>query len=584
MKRSLPLVLFLLASACASVPPRAAEPVHVVVVGTTDLHGWFNGHIETPPAGGAGVVWGGLPSLAGYVDAIRKENDGRVVLIDSGDMFQGTLESNMFEGEAVIRGYNTLGYAAAAVGNHEFDFGPLGPDAIARNSGDDELGAVKRNASIANFPFLSANMVEKATGKTPNWAKRYTIVRSGGAKIGIIGLSTPDTPNVTMAANVVSLNFTDPVKATIDAAKELRAQGVDAIVVTAHMGGRCGKTDDPQNSESCNEKEEAMEYLRALPAGTIDAFFAGHTHAQLRHYVNGVPATQGLAYSREFSAIDLWIDPAAKKVVKSDIRPLTMICSFVYEGTDKCDPRDALANSKLVPRVFNGATITADAKVAATVEPFLRRVAAKRDEKLGVSTSAMFKRYYSGEATLGNLVSDALRETSGAEIAFMNSGGIRSDLKAGELTYGDIFAVSPFDNYPALVIMNAAQIEEMLRVTTSGSRGILQVSGLKYTLDLEKDADKDPSVRNRIVSVTLPDGSPLDREKLYGVAMPDFIAAGGDGTMELMKTIPPDRIQIFYARPIRDAIVDVLKKWNRPLTPMLEGRITVLNPPAAAKQ
>lgn len=579
MKRSFPLVLFLLASACASVPPRPAEPVRVVVVGTTDVHGWFNGHIDVPQDGGPGVVWGGLPALAGYIEALRKENDGRVVLVDAGDMFQGTLESNMFEGEAVVRGYNALGYDAAAVGNHEFDFGPVGPDVIARTAQDDELGAIKRNARIANFPFLSANMVEKATGKTPLWARRYTIVRTGGVKIGIIGLSTPDTPNVTMAANVIDLEFTEPVNATIVASRELRAQGVDAIVVTAHMGGRCGSTADPHDTGSCHEQQEAMEYLQALPPGTIDAFFAGHTHAQMRHYVNGIPAAQGLAYSREFSAIDLWIDPQADKVVRSEIRPLTMICSFVYEGTEKCDPREAPEGARLVPRTYAGMEIAPDTRVAAAVEPYLRRVAAKRDEKIGVTATADFTRSYIGESPLGNLIADTLREASGAEIGLMNSGGIRTRLQAGEITYGDIFAVSPFDNYPALVLMTAAQIRDILRLTSGGNRGILQVSGIHYTIDAAKDAGKPAGERDRIVDVTLPDGSPLDPAKLYAVVMPDFVAAGGDGTAELMSTIPADRIQILYARPVRDAVIEVLKKWDRPLVPTTEGRIRVLNLP-----
>src|SRR5687767_5145405 len=137
MQRSLPLVLFLLASACSSVPPPAPAPVHVVIVGTTDLHGWFNGHVESPPGGGEGVLWGGLPALASYIDALRAENGGRVLVVDSGDMFQGTLESNLFEGEAVVRGYNVIGYTAAALGNHEFDFGPVGPDSVVRTPGDD---------------------------------------------------------------------------------------------------------------------------------------------------------------------------------------------------------------------------------------------------------------------------------------------------------------------------------------------------------------------------------------------------------------------------------------------------------------
>ncbi len=578
MKRSFPLFLLLLAVACTSVQ-KTAEPVHVVVVGTTDVHGWFNGHIETPQGGGQGVLWGGLPVLASYVDSLREQHGDRVIVVDSGDMFQGTLESNLFEGEAVVRGYNVIGYQAAAVGNHEFDFGPVGPAAIAREPHDDALGALKRNADLAMFPMLSANMIEKSNGKTPAWAKRYTIVRAGGARIGIIGLSTPDTPNVTMAANVVSLQFTDPVAATIAAARELRAQGVDAVVVIAHMGGRCTKLDDPHDLASCESRHEAMEFLEKMPEGTIDAFFAGHTHAQMRHYVNGVPALQGGPFSREFSTLDLWIDTKANRVTKSELRPHTMICSFVYEGTETCDPRQAPAGAKLVPRVYGGATITPDVRVAQVIDPFLRRVASKREEKVGIRTATPFSRSYAGESALGNLIADALREFAESDFAFMNSGGIRADLVAGDLTYADIFAVSPFDNYPAIVTMTGAQIVDTLRIMSSGPRGIMQVSGLRYTVDASKDEDKPAAERNRLVEVTWADGSPLDRDRLYTVAMPDFIAAGGDGTQPVMSAIPRERHKISYAKPIRDVLVDVLSRRPQPLGSKVDGRITVVNAP-----
>lgn len=577
MKRSFPVVLFLLALACASAPPKDAAPEHVVLVGTTDVHGWFAGHVETPAGGGEGVLWGGLPALAAYVNVLRAENPGRVLVVDSGDMWQGTLESNMFEGEAVVRGYNDVGYAAAAVGNHEFDFGPVGPDAIARTLGQDALGAVKRNSGIADFPFLSANMVEKSNGRTPSWARRYTIVRAGKARVGIIGLSTPDTPNVTMAANVVSLQFTDPVNATVTAAREMRAKGADAIVVIAHIGGRCTSLHDPNDLQSCSLNTEAIELLQALPAGAVDAFFAGHTHSQMRHYVNGVPAAQGSAFSREFSTIDLWIDAAAGKVVKSDIRQPTMICTFVYEGTEHCDPRNAPAGAKLVPRVFNGTTIANSPQVARTIDPFLRRVAAKRDEKVNVTVAQPFARGSGGETALGNLIADALREFAQSDFAMMNSGGIRSDLPAKELVYADVFAVSPFDNFPTIVTMTGADIVETLRLTTSGPRGIMQVSGLRYTFDAAKDADKPVAERNRIVSVTTSDGTPLDPQKLYTVAMPDFIAAGGDNTQDVMNKIPRDRININYARALRDVLTEMWSKRPQPLTPKVEGRITVLN-------
>ncbi len=573
MKRSVLLVLFLLPSACAFWR-KPAEPVHVVIVGTTDMHGWFNGHVETPPGGGEGVLWGGLPVLATHVEALREQHGGRVLLVDSGDMFQGTLESNLFEGEAVIRGYNAMGYAAAAVGNHEFDFGPVGPEPIPRKRGDDPLGALKRNVELAMFPFLSANMIEKETGKIPAWAKPSTMVRVEGARIGIIGLTTPDTPHVTMGINVESLAFNDPVQATIEEARKLREQGADAVIVIAHMGGRCTDLSDEHKLDSCAPQNEVMDFMERLPPGTIDAYLGGHTHANMRHIINGVPTVQSQAMSREFSTLDLWIDTEKNRVTKTEMRMPTMICSFVYEGTQLCDPRTAPKDAKLVPRIFGGETMEADARVAAVLDPYLRRVAAKRDSKVGISAAAAFTRTYGAESTLGSLLADALRRSAGADVGMVNSGGIRSDLPAGELTYGDIFAVSPFDNYPALVILTGAQLIDLLRATTTGQRGIMQVSGLRYTFDAALQGT------DRFVSATLEDGSPIDPEKHYTVIMPDFVASGGDGTAEVMKGVPADRIQTSFSSPIRDVLIEQFLAMGTALEPKIHGRITVLNRPA----
>lgn len=586
VKRSL-AVLFLVLSGCASVaPPKSAEPVHVVVVATTDVHGWFAGHVETPKDGGEGVHWGGLPIFASYVSALRAENPGRVIVVDSGDMFQGTLESNLFEGEAVVRGYNLIGYSGAAVGNHEFDFGPVGPDSVARKPGDDPLGALKRNAALANFPLLSANILDRKTMSPPSWLKPYRMVSVGGVKIGIIGLSTPDTPNVTMAANVEELLFLDPVPIVVAASKALRSMGADAVIVIAHIGGRCSNMEDVHDIASCDRQQEAIRLLEAIPTGTIDAYFGGHTHSQMRQWVNGTPAAEALAYSREFSTVDLWVDPKNDRAIagKTEIRPHTMICSFVYSGTVACDPRKAPAGAKLEPRTFLGKQIVPDAQVAATIEPYLRKVAAKRNERTGIRNANAVTRSYLGESALGNLLADALREAVKADIGMMNSGGIRSDLRAGDLVYSDIFEVSPFDNFPAIVGLTGKQVEEVLRLTTTGERGIMQVSGIKYSYDAARDAAKPTAERDRLVSVTLPDGTPLDPNKIYKVAMPDFIAAGGDGTLPVMSVVPAERKQVLNARPIREVLIDVLKAWPQPIAPKLEGRVTVLNPEPAQQR
>jgi 5'-nucleotidase len=609
MKRLLPFILFLAVSCTTATPPpaatspaaaqtpmaapaavsaapaavsaapmtaSAAPPVHVVIVGTTDVHGWFAGHAD---AKNAANRWGGLAILSSYVDALRAANDGRVVLVDSGDLFQGTLESNIFEGEPVVKGYNALGYNAAAVGNHEFDYGPVGPDAVATKPGDDPLGALKRNASMMNFPLLSANMREKATGATPAWAHRSTIVDVGGVKIGILGLSTPSTPEVTMPANVVSLSFNEPAMAAVDEAADLRRRGADMVIVIAHMGGRCTDVNDVHDVASCETQQEAMAFLHAIPKGTIDAYFAGHTHSQMREYIEGVPTLQALAYSREFSTLDAWIDPVRHRVDHTEMRPLTMLCTAVFAGTETCDSKQAKGATELVPRLFEGKTIVADPKIEALFAPYLAKVAEKRNEPVGVTAPAAVVRSYTKEAPLGDLLTDLMRSATGADVGFLNSGGIRADLPAGALKYSDIFEVSPFDNFPTVVTLTGAQIAEALRLTADGEHGILQVSGLRYTYDATKDADKPPTQRSRIVSVTLANGAPLDPNGLYRVVLPDFLAAGGDGIAPVMKEVPPSRIAPDGSIPLRDLFVRELRKRgpSQTIATKPEGRITVLH-------
>ena len=173
-------------------PPRRS--VTVSLVGTNDLHG----HIEA------------LPRLGGYLANLRRaraQDGGGVVLVDAGDMFQGTLESNLGEGAAVVRAYNLLGYAAAAVGNHEFDYGPVGPAPSPRAPDDDARGALKARAAEARFPFLAANLADVASGAPPSWpnVRPTTIVQVAGVKVGVIGMTTMATPRTTMAANFAGL-------------------------------------------------------------------------------------------------------------------------------------------------------------------------------------------------------------------------------------------------------------------------------------------------------------------------------------------------------------------------------------------
>src|SRR5204863_455952 len=166
-----------------------------------------------------------LPRLAGYLANLRRaraRDAGGVLLLDGGDMFQGTLESNMSEGAAVVRAYNALRYDAIAIGNHDFDYGPVGPAHVPTAPGDDPRGALKARAADARFPFLAANLIDAATGAPPAWpnVRGTTMVDVAGVAIGVIGLANVGTASMTQPANFAGLRALPLAPAAPDAAVE----------------------------------------------------------------------------------------------------------------------------------------------------------------------------------------------------------------------------------------------------------------------------------------------------------------------------------------------------------------------------
>src|SRR6185295_4252523 len=226
--------LTLVAASCArgSTPAAGGQSTLTIsLVGTSDLHGGVLSE------GGRG----GLALLDGYVRnlrAARQADGGGVLLVDAGDLFQGTLESNLNEGQTVVSAYNAIGYAPAAIGNHEFDYGPIGPAATPATPQDDPRGALKARAAEARFPFLAANIIDQSTRRPVDWpnVRPSAIVEVAGVRIGIVGLTTLRTLGATMAANTVGLEIAPLASTLATEAAALRASGATIVVAAAHAG------------------------------------------------------------------------------------------------------------------------------------------------------------------------------------------------------------------------------------------------------------------------------------------------------------------------------------------------------------
>lgn len=518
----------------AAVPaPAAPAPITISIIGTNDLHGALER----------------LPMFGGFVAnlrAARAADGGGVLLLDGGDMFQGTLESNLSEGADVVRAYNQLGYTAVAVGNHEFDYGPEGPEVTAKAAGDDPRGALKARAKEAKYPFVSVNILDAATDKPPGWANMppAALVEIAGVKIGVIGASTESTPHTTMPANVVGLKVVPPVPGIAEQAEALRAKGAQIVVATMHIGANCKKFDNPDDLSSCDKTDELFRLTAGLPKGAVDVIVGGHTHAGVAHRIDGIAVIESFANGRAFGRVDLQIAPDGKLADVRIAKP-QRICQLDANN-------NPLPIAQCAPGDYEGKPVVADAELQKIVDAAMANAGERRKEKLGVTVPAVIRRAWAAESALGNLFTDLmLAARPDAQLAIINGGGLRADIPAGELTYGQLFEAMPFDNRFAILDLSGADVRTILLGNLGRGGGILSWGGL--TAKLRCKAGK-PELDVRVA------GKPLVDKKRYKLAASDFLVSGGDQAFVRLK-LPASAI-VETNVIIREAFSDVLRAWK----------------------
>jgi 5'-nucleotidase len=317
----------------------------------------------------------------------------------------------------------------------------------------------------------------------------YQVVEKDGIPVGFIGVTTLETPGIVVPDAVAPFDYLD-ISETVDRyVAELKQAGVQSIVVLAHAGGnQTGKTQAV--GEIIDETAQMSD--------EVDVVVAGHSHSLLDNMVDGKLVVEAFNYGTAFDAVNMTVNRQTKDVISASANVVT---------------------------TYNDA-ITPDARTAQLVAEYKARIAPISERVVGTAAQNITRtQNASGESQLGDLIADAQREFAGAQFAFMNPGGIRADIASGQATYGELFAVQPFDNQVVSMDLTGDQIYRLLEQQfppTQTSNRILQISGLEYTYN-----DSLPEGQ-RIVSLTTTDGAPIDRAATYKVAVNSFIATGGD--------------------------------------------------------
>ena len=479
--------------ATAPSTPRPTRPAtRLRIIATNDFHGALEAR---PDANGR--LRGGAAYLASVIRAARAGCVApacEAIQLDGGDEFQGTPASNLAFGRPVVAIFNDLGLAASALGNHEFDWG------------QDTLRARMREA---RYGIFGAN-VRYADGRDVPWIRDDTLIVRGALKIGVIGLATVATPTTTRASNVADLRFLEPAPIVDSLARRLRARGADYVIVIGHLGAYC----DRDGATNCNG--EVVELAKALHE-PIDAIVSGHTHSLIDATINGIPIVQARSSGTAYGTIELGPLGATHHV--NDVLP------------------DSLA---------------ADAPTAAIVSGAVERVAPFVDRPVATIASALTRT--GNQYALGNLIADAMRVVGKGDIAVMNNGGIRANLRAGQATYGSLFEVQPFGNILYRITVTGKSLRGYLASLVNRTPSV-HVSGVTITYDSTKVGAA------RFVAATLSDGREIRDDAQYSVILIDFLVTGGDGLALTSGALHTDILPIADL----DALVEYLKSLPQPI-------------------
>lgn len=529
------------APAARAVPAAGAGgSITLSIVSTTDIHGF---------------VWpvrdrGSLALFAGYVNnlrAARAADGGAVLLVDAGDTYQGGVESNLSEGALLVDAFNAMGYAAAAIGNHEFDFGALDGPGAREDPAADPQGAIKARAAQARYPMLAANLLDAATGRRVEWpnVRPSTLIELAGIKVGLVGVMTATGLRSTIAANVVGLDLAPMASTIASEAKSLRSAGANLVVVVAHGGGGCSRFDDPTDLSSCEQDSEIFQVARALPSGLVNVIAAGHTHDAVAHVVNGIAIVQAYPLGRAFARADVAIDSDTHRVTNVRPFPPREICAYQRPDSAACE--DAASRAPLAR--YEGRTVQRDQAIVDAMAPALARVRRIQAARLGVVLDAPLQRTGGHESALGNLFADALRGGTGADVALSSSvRGMRADLAAGPLTFGALYDVFPFDNRLRRVQLTGAGLRRLAAdQIATGRTGTFGVSGVRIQTECDSDGIRAAIARPNGVSVR-------DEEMLTLVTVEPPVPGPVFASLQ-----PPERRDASAAPLVREIVEDWLR-------------------------
>ena len=545
--------------------PNDPEILYIPIIQTNDIHGSFYPKKILLPSGGIYYI-GGLEYLGKYISIMSEQWGDRLLYFDTGDQFQGGIEGYISQGQIMMDFFNELEVEKSIIGNHEFDYG---------------VPFLKKYMNRSNFDWIIDNVRNTTSGQyiTFPHQKKSTIIEIGGIKLGLIGITTVETPTSTNVA-LPDLKFEEYKKIIEEESKKLKNEGANAIIVLGHVGLYCNNDLDEVKleykirnkdlkQEDCRNTDEAYILLNKLNKGVIDLFLGGHKHDVSHHWINDIPIVTNDKNGKYAQIIYLPFNRNTHELISDKILfegPLP-ICDKLFKNKKLCDlsvvtEQDEEAFGELLNYRFHGKLIEKEENITKIGNKYLD-IFNEYDKDFLTFTLEHIESSKAHENALGNLYTDYLRHMSGVDIAVVNPGAFRTPLYRGNITNATIHSFDPFGNDIVKFKAYGWEIKKMFQQLQKGSKGFYPVSGLKMT------------VRNiptrKLLSIKLYDGfkeTEIKNNQLYTLASNDFCfplepdEEGGDDFKKVYQWFRPREAEYVIVgryNSTRDTLIEYLR-------------------------
>ena len=509
-------------------PIDTEDEYNIAILGTNDIHGAYFPSLVNLTNLNITYYSGGLVYMGKYINLLREEWKEQFIWLDAGDQFQGAMENTISNGTIITDFYNIMNLTDATFGNHEWDFG---------------REFIEKRMNESNFNYIIGNLQEISTRKKEFLPKqlRTKIINVGKIKVGIIGLTTIQTP-ITSAANLTDIDFLDYSRVIEELSTDLRNK-TDVIILLAHFGMDCSKQshdiiytlkmhNSSTNYSDCSNDGELYILLKNLKKGLIDVVVSGHTHQIVHQWVFNYPVISSLNNGKYSNIMYLSFkkDSNGKYKYLPDktlIEGPLPICDKVFNKTLHCNTIDESKieeEGDLVNYKFHNIQITKESKLDNLTNKWEEKLEKYKKEIIAISDGPL-EHKRNNETALGNLMTNIMKSLTKSDIAIMNSGGFRTVWSEGGISIADIHNMFPFDNYIVSFEMTGLEIKRMLKIIQKGNFAFYPTSGDKETVLIHQN-------KKNLIDVVLFDGLyeiPIINDKNYTVSTLDFcIINGGD--------------------------------------------------------